>query len=401
MDDLKRRIEEGQNEYIARIYKYKIEYGLTNKDCCEVINKELNSKYAESTLRSIAYPFTEGYELGFERALSEKELNNELEELEQKKIEIQKERMKLQSTKIEYNRNLRKDSRFELFYENLDLARERLPLPEFEELNIDIDSNGEYVLSLADIHYGAFFESANNSYSREEAKRRLEFLLLKLRVLINKNDIHTLNIIELGDTIQGILRISDIKLNDIPVVDSVIEVSRLLATFLNKLSKYCNIRYKHVMASNHSQNRYLGTKANEMPHEDMEKVIANYIMDLVSDNPRIEVELQDKDYLDFELCGQNILSLHGHQIKNIKSAIKDYSMLHRKFYDIAFVAHFHGGQSLSVGESNGNTEIKICPSFIGSDPYSDSLKIGSKGMCKLYKIEENQGITEEYTIVLN
>ena len=59
------------------------------------------------------------------------------------------------------------------------------------------------------------------------------------------------------------IRLSDIKMNDIPVVDSVVEISRLLATFLNELSKYTKIQYRHIMSSNHSQNRYLGTKASE------------------------------------------------------------------------------------------------------------------------------------------
>ena len=115
----------------------------------------------------------------------------------------------------------------------------------------------------------------------------------------------------------------------------------------------------------------------------------------------MEVVLSERDYDSFELSKQTILTLHGHQLKNKNNAIRDYSMLHRTFYDICFVAHFHGGKQMSVAEGNGNTEIVVCPSFIGSDPYSDSLKIGSKGMCRLFKIEENQGITEQYTIILN
>ena len=54
-----------------------------------------------------------------------------------------------------------------------------------------------------------------------------------------------------------------------------------------------------------------------------------------------------------------------------------------------------------VGESNGCTEIKVVPSIVGSCPYSDSLTVGSKSMAKMYKIEKNIGITEEYTFVLN
>lgn len=325
-----------------------------------------------------------------------------LADIEAKKEELIKERMKLQTAKIEYNRNLRKDSRFEMFYENIRDAKDRLPLPEFEENdNFNFSICGEYVLTLADIHYGAFFDSENNSYSRDEVKKRFEHLIFELKSLIKRNEIRKITVLELGDTIQGMLRLSDIKLNDIPVVDSVVEVSRLIATFLNELSRYVYIEYRHIMASNHSQNRYLGTKANEMPNEDMERVIGNYIKDLVSDNNRIKVVLSDKDYDSFEICGQNILTLHGHQVRGVNNIIKDYSMLHRKFYDICFVAHFHGGKQFSVGEGNGNTEVVVCPSFIGSDPYSDSLKLGSKAMCKLFKIEEKRGITENYSIILN
>ncbi|EPT6434292.1 hypothetical protein ACVQ11_005942, partial [Escherichia coli] len=86
---------------------------------------------------------------------------------------------------------------------------------------------------------------------------------------------------------------------------------------------------------------------------------------------RIEVKLSEKDYHSFNIAGQQILALHGHQIKNINNAIKDYSMQHRKFYDIVLMGHLHGGQQISVGESeNGNSELVIVPSIVGSDPYS-------------------------------
>ena len=371
-----------------------------DRDYSELAKELFGKELASDECRKRMYGMRHLLEAMEEEQINKVEDNDIIKEIETKKEELIKERMKLQTTKIEYNRNLRKDSRFEMFYENINDARDRLPMPVFEELICE-EQEGEYVLALADIHYGAFFESINNSYSREEVQRRFGKLIAKLKVLIHKNEINKLNIIELGDTIQGMLRLSDVKLNDIPVVDSVVEVSRLIATFLNELSRYTEITYRQVMASNHSQNRYLGTIANEMPNEDMERVIGNYIKDLVANNPRVEVVLSERDYDSFELSKQKILTLHGHQVKNINNAIKDYSMLHRTFYDICFVAHFHGGKQMSVAEGNGNTEIVVCPSFIGSDPYSDSLKIGSKGMCRLFKIEENQGITEQYTIILN
>jgi len=402
MDEKLKRLEnESELGYMARLYRSKLELGLSAIEINDIINAELNSKYAPSTTRCNSANYNVGWIEAIDKYANENTNDDYLKELEEKRVEIEKERKKLQATKIEYHRNLRKDSRFELFYENIRDSKDRLPLPEFEDILINDSEEGEYVLSLADIHYGATFESENNIYSREEVKRRFEVLLCRTIKLIQRNNIEKINVLEMGDTIQGMLRISDVSLNDIPVVDSVVEISRLIASFLNELSKYTYVEYRHTMASNHSQNRYLGTKASEMPNEDMERIIGNYIKDLVSNNSRIEIILSDKDYNSFELCGQKILSLHGHQVKSVKNTIKDYSMLHKIWYDIAFVAHFHSGQSMSVGELNGNTKIIVCNSFIGSDPYSDSLKLGAKGICELFKIERNQGITETYTMVLN
>ena len=196
------------------------------------------------------------------------------------------------------------------------------------------------------------------------------------------------------------LRISDVKINDVPVVECVVEVSRLIAQMLNEISKVTYITYYHTMASNHSQTRPLNSK-QLLAEEDLEVIIGNYIKDMLRYNKRIKVILSNKDYNSIQLVGQNILMLHGHQIKNINNAIKDYSIQHKKWYDIVICGHLHGGSSQSLGELNGNTELKVVPSIVGSDPYSDSLKVGSKSMSKMYKIESNKGITEEYTFVLN
>jgi hypothetical protein len=55
-----------------------------------------------------------------------------------------------------------------------------------------------------------------------------------------------------------------------------------------------------------------------------------------------------------------------------------------------------------VGESyNNNLEVLTASSFIGSDPYSDSLYKGSKGAVDIYGFDERYGHTETYKIILN
>lgn len=397
--DVKRRENESLLQYRARLYRDKITLGLTNKEIYELYIKETGDTIAESSCRCSASIYNQALEDSLEN-IAKDNGDKAIKELELKRLEIEKERKKIQATKIELNRNLRLEGRQELLYESIKDAKDRLPLPQFDEIPIEYNDGG-YILSWADIHYGAEFESENNKYSREECKRRFDKLVSRVKNMCIEKGINHLNIIGLGDDLQGILRISDTQLNDIPVVESVVEVSRLIAMVINEISSVTNVTYYHTMASNHTQTRNLGTKANELAKEDLEVIIGNYIKDLVSNNERVNVVLTKKDYQSICIEGQNILCLHGHQIKGVKTAIKDYSMLHRVFYDICLCGHLHGGQSISVGESNGNTEIHIVPSFVGSDPYSDSLKVGSKAMAKMYKIERGLGITENYTIILN
>ncbi len=66
----KKKEYESENEYIARMYRDKIQYNLTNKEVAEVINLELGSQYAESTLRGKATYYNEGFENGYNKALS-------------------------------------------------------------------------------------------------------------------------------------------------------------------------------------------------------------------------------------------------------------------------------------------------------------------------------------------
>lgn len=202
---------------------------------------------------------------------------------------------------------------------------------------------------------------------------------------------------------SGILRITDLQLNEIPVVESVVEISRLLAQFLNDISAFCEIEYYHCSNSNHSQTRPLGTKASELAAEDLEKIIVSYIHDLLRDNPRIKVISDlDKDYLTFNIFDFKAIVLHGHQIKNTKDVLKDLSNLHRQFYDFCFLGHTHAANEIIVGEDiSHNLEILTCPSFIGSDPYSDSLMVGCKSMVKLYEFDKIYGHTASRNIILN
>ncbi|MBD5534518.1 MAG: hypothetical protein HDQ99_02440 [Lachnospiraceae bacterium] len=325
-------------------------------------------------------------------------------ELDKKLADIRKERIKLQTANIERGRVDRNESRHEMYYEYVGSVSTSLPLPEFQPLCSNDKKDIEYLMALADIHYGAKFTSENNKYSPEIAKERFECLSGQVIDFVQKHNVTKLNIVSLGDLVQGILRVSDLKINDSTVVKATVEISRLIALFLSELSIYINIEYYHTPSANHSQLRPLGTKASEIADEDLEYLIGNYIKDLCSGNERITVHLADegKQYIEIPIMGNEIIAMHGHQLKNIENSIRDLSMLRRSFIDYLILGHFHSGKEIPSFEGCCNdTEILVSPSFVGSDPYSDSIMKGSKSSVKIYGFSDIYGHIETYKFILN
>lgn len=407
--NLKKLDNENTNEYIWRICDYK-DKGLLDLNWDElgdIINRELFGSDEELYRTSSAYrkPYQyakDFYEDVFKKRIQDKGFDN-VKELEEVKRAIQKERIKLNTTRNEYNRDIRQQSRFELFYEDIKNNISKIKIPEYESINTSDENQIEYLLTIADIHCGANFESENNNYSLEECANRFDVLYTRMVDFIKDKQISKLHILELGDTIQGILRLNDLKINESSVVEATIYASKLISNFLNKLSKYCFIEYYHCPTSNHSQIRSLNAKASELASEDIEYIISNYIKDVLADNKRINIHTNfGKEYIEFEIFNYNIIAMHGHQIKNIESSLKDLSQLRKTFYDIVFLAHYHSGRENIVGENfTCDAEVNVCPSFIGSDPYSDRLLKGSKAACKIFGISEYGGHTETYKIILN
>lgn len=402
--DLKIRDGESEEQYLWRIGQLVDSKKVENwKSINNIVNEQLGideESYRDESAFRKRYQAAKKF---YDEVFSKREPDEYQKELQIQKRELAKERQKLYATKVEYGRDIRQQSRFELFYENIKESIDTLPLPEFYPILNELDSEKEYVLTIADIHAGARFTSENNEYSLDICKYRFQLLLGETIKYVRDKGLSKIKVICLGDSIQGLLRLSDLKLNETSVVEATVFVSRMISQFLNELSAYCNVDYYHTPTSNHSQTRPLGTKASEIASEDVEFVISNYIKDMLNNNNRVSVSLNaGKEYIKVPILDYNSLAMHGHQLKGVSNSLRDLSQLHRTFYDFIFVAHFHGANEIVVGESVvADTEVLVCPSFIGSDPYSDSLHRGSKASCKIFGFDYYKGHTDTYKIVLN
>jgi hypothetical protein len=399
---LKRQEHESALDWQYRLCKNKDTYGLSWDALRDIFNEENGENFSQDKYRKWFYSFSQGVEYA---ATNNKNSDDVLDELELKKIELLEERKKLQAIRVEYNKIAREKSRKELMYEFVSekiVEIGHLPSPTFKPLQTSSGKRGA-ILGFGDEHFGKQFISQNNEYNEEIYLSRMNKLLSETISIIEKENLDEINVLNGADSVEGMaLRVSQLTALQHGFIDQVIKYSRYKVEWLKELSKYVKVNYIHIPSANHTELRLHSSSRGEMPKEDVERIIAVYIHDMLKDNERINVPLYDEGIIDFELLGFSIAACHGHQLKGKKNAIKDISMLKRKFFDYLYVSHFHHGSSLTVGETEThNIEVIQLDSIMGSDEYSDSLMTGAKAGANISIYEEGKGRTVSYNFVLN
>ena len=404
MYDITRKPNENEEQYLFRLGQAK-DNGLINLTWDHIailMNKEFRSDETEYRTEAAYRKQYNNARKFFDSGVftTDDESMKKIAELQE---EVKKERMKLQTLNLERNRIDRNEARHELYYELIGSVVDALPLPDFKPITDD-KFETSYLLCFGDCHYGADFKCKNNEYSPAIFRERLKKLAGDTIEFVKNKNLSKLQILTTGDDLQGILRMTDLQLNDTNVVKSLVEFCRLMAMFLNEISVYCKVEYYAVPQANHTQIRPIGSKANELAGEDLEYIIGHYISDLCGDNNRITVTLanEDEDFTKVPVWNFNVYAMHGHTIKNVNNAIRDLSILNREFIDYLILGHYHGGKEFVNNDTATiDTETVIIPSFIGGDPYSESLFKSSKSSAQILGFNKKYGHIETYKFILS
>jgi hypothetical protein len=397
---------ETEDQCLWRIGKAK-DSGLLTENWPEIatfLNKTFREDetqyYDSSAYRKKYRNFVTAYEGIFSR---ERFTDEQMLTYEEQKRELEKAKIKLRTEKLEYNRWLREDARDELICEKICDAIKTLPPLEVPNRVIPSHSNREGVLLLADAHYGAEFKIVGlfgetlNEYSPEIFEARMWDLLNQVVDICFKEGFDSLNVYDLGDEIDGLLRVSQLWKLRYGVIDSAVYYGRFITTWLNELSKHVYVKYQMVKDSNHCQLRLLGQPKNTFKDENVSVIIADKIMDRLSGNPNFEF-VQNPTGLIFDnnVVGYSILGAHG-ECKNLEQAIKELSKTYRTQIDFMVGGHKHHQNSTNVGIES---DVVAAPSIIGIDDYSLSLNKTSDPGATLFILESGRGKVQEYNIKL-
>jgi predicted phosphodiesterase len=410
MVELHKLANENEEQYIWRLGQAK-DNGLLDlnwDELADIINKECRDDESEYRTGS-AYrkPYSSAKRF-FDAGVCSKNITAEpyLEAIRVEKIELQKERQKFRDEKLEYNRWLREEARDELITERLcEAVRDLTPI---EQVGIplmsysNVDTIGSGILLFGDTHYGSEYEIKGingdiiNKYNPEIFEERMNEMLKQTVDIVRKENLNKVKVFSLGDEIDGILRVSQLRKLRYGIVESTIKYADFISTWLNELTKYVEVEFQMV-AGNHSELRLINQPKGTFVDDNMSEIIRRFIEIRLENNPHFTM-VKNKSGLIYDAVeGFNVLGIHG-EVKNLSQAIMTFSNNYKSHIDILVGGHTHHLKTETVGV---NRDVVSIPSIIGIDDFSMSIGKTSNAGATFIIIEEHKGITQQYNIKFN
>lgn len=397
--EYKRYEGELDDELIYRVGKDKSIIG-TWDDVAKILNDILGYDYGESTYRKKIQAFEKMLEANKSKFLDG---DSYLKEIDLQKRELQKERVKLQTEKLEYSRWVREDARDELFEEKvLESIRQNVG-KEVEIKNIQITHDERAgVLAIADAHFGkemtiyGLFNEVLNSYSPEIFYDRMNALYSEALEYVKKNNLEKIHVFNLGDSVEGLIRNSQLFSLRYGVVDSATIFGNYLGKWLKKLSKEVNVEY-HQTDGNHDELRLLDGKKGQHLNESAGKIVLNAIKLINEENPNFKLTENKTGMIFTNIVGYNILGIHG-EVPNLANSIKDYSDIYNIRIDYIYGGHKHHTEFSNCGIRKGAISVG---SIMGIEDFSMQIRKTSDATASFAIFEKGKGKTDEHIFVLN
>lgn len=330
---LERRADETRLQHHKRLVEGKLaDKTLADVDYSELSEYVYGQPYSSDVARRMMYGSKKTLELLDEEKRSGVKEQDVSDELDQKMLELQKERQKFYDQRMAYNKLMRDRAREEELNE---IIRECVNSGKLSELRFErtplVSCVGDNTLlvSLNDLHYGANIHNAWCTYNSDICAEMMFAYLEKIISIANTHMSEDCVVWAAGDSISGAIHRSIQITNKENVIEQVMGVSELIAQFIAELSKHFrSVRFVSV-AGNHS--RIEPNKDNALTAERLDNLIEWYLAARLQNFENVVID--DSHKLDdtmslFSVRGKNYLLVHGDfdgsygKVQSLQSMVK-------------------------------------------------------------------------------
>lgn len=388
--------EENEDQYVFRICSMKDSAGMTWQEVANIINQALNNNYTESAYRKKYQQFQNGLKACEKQVFSDDEY---LKKIQQEKDEAYKATKQLQDQRREYRKLLAKDARSEHLIEELIKAANNLSTKKILEDCSRYSwshNNDDALLCLADWHYGMVTDNIWNCYNVAICKDRVNYLYQKVSEHVSRHNVNRLNIMILGDLVNGAIHNSCRVASEEVVCEQLMNVSEVLAEFINDISKYVNEVHVYSTYGNHA--RTVQNKEDSIHSDNMERIIPWWLSWRLKDNKKIFIE--DNEFYEFiylQIQGHGIVGVHGDLEKFRRLGVDMHTLFNKQCgLDVEYV--FSGDKHHSESIDSYGIENVLVSSLCGTDNYANNKRLYSKAGQTLCIFNEEDGKVCTYNI---
>jgi predicted phosphodiesterase len=292
-------------------------------------------------------------------------------ELDEKMVELRKERQKFYDMRNAFNKVIRERSRQEELNEILVSAVQSGELPElsYERHYIETSDN-DLLCSLNDMHYGVDIHNAWNTYNPEVCREMMCAYLDKILQIAERHGSENCYVFNNGDTISGKIHLTIQIANKENVIEQVKGASELIAEFLAELSKHFKTVTYVSVAGNHSR---LDTKENSPLDERMDDLIGWYLSARLQNFDNVVIgganNIDSTMYL-LDIRGKAYLGVHGDFDGSMTKIASLQAMARCPIYAV-LSGHLHHNR---IDEVQGVKTV-MAGSFLGMDDFCIQKRI--------------------------
>lgn len=359
----------------------------------------LGIDYHPDNLRKGAY-FLKKYHDYLQDEKMQSMSSDEIEKLNEKILELKKERVRLNDLRAEINRQTRNQARYENFLElmvdSINKLNKNNPFYDKPIVNDNLgDNKKEMIISLADIHYGLNVNDNWNVYNSDIAIERMDKIVNQAMNIGNLHNCKIVHLLVCGDMLNNNIHLTSRLSNRENVTSQIVGVSELLSNAIAKLSNKFNYVIVHLTSGNHD--RIIPRKEDNDYDDNFVNIIKEFIKIRTCQlsNVILDENSFGHDIVKFNVCGKVIIGTHGDKIPNNQAITRLSAMFGHVDYIIQ--GHYHHNSINSIGDS----KIITIGSFSGSDRYAREKGLICRPTQKILILEDDSNEEILYEIDLS
>ena len=361
-------------EYGLRLIATKVEQNPSDLEWSDIVELlGLNVHYDSLRKAANVTPYS-GYNVMkyFKEKYAKSEASSAyMDELDEKLIEIRKERQRFFDQRNALSRIVRDTARKEENSDILERAIMNGALPPLVYQKHETEPTAQDLLvSLNDLHFGADIDNYWNYYNSAVCRLLLQDYIRRIIEIAELHHAENCYIWANGDLISGNIHKSIAVSNRENVIEQVVGVSELIAEFMAELSRHFRCIYFASVAGNHSR---IEEKDIASPHERLDDLVEWYLKARLQSFQNISFDgyrkIDDTMYL-MTVRGKTYLGVHGDYDGSASKVQSLVAMAQENVYAI-LSGHLHHNRVDNVQ----GVKTVMAGSFLGMDDYCVGKRI--------------------------